>query len=76
MTVDVVNVENKKVGVVELSDAVFGGRVRTMLTGAAPTAMGILEFFWAAGLPIYEAYGMTESTVITHVNRPGECFTT
>jgi long-chain acyl-CoA synthetase len=46
----------------------FGGRVRMMVTGAAPTAPAILEFFWAAGLPIYEAYGMTEATVITHIN--------
>ncbi len=46
----------------------FGGRVRMMVTGAAPTAPAILEFFWAAGLPIYEAYGMTETTVITHIN--------
>lgn len=46
----------------------FGGRVRMMITGAAPTARSILEFFWAAGLPIYEAYGMTEATVITHIN--------
>ncbi len=49
----------------------FGGQVRLMITGAAPTAPEILEFFWAAGLPIYEAYGMTESTVITHINREG-----
>jgi long-chain acyl-CoA synthetase len=46
----------------------FGGRARLMITGAAPTAPAILELFWAAGLPIYEAYGMTESTVITHLN--------
>ena len=31
MTVDVVNNENKKVGSVEVSDAVFGGRVKTDL---------------------------------------------
>ena len=31
MTVDVVNIENKKVGTVEVSDAVFGGRVKTDL---------------------------------------------
>lgn len=49
----------------------FGGRVRMMITGAAPTARAILEFFWAAGLPIYEAFGMTEATVITHANRIG-----
>ena len=51
---------------------VFGGRIRMMITGAAPTSMTILEFFWAAGLPIYEAYGMTEATVVTHLNRPGD----
>ena len=51
--------------------AAFGGRVRLLITGAAPTAPEILRFFWAAGLPIYEAYGMTESTVITHINREG-----
>lgn len=51
--------------------ALFGGRVRYFVTGAAPIAMEILEFFWAAGLRIYEVYGMTEATVMTHVNRPG-----
>ena len=50
---------------------VFGGRVRHFVTGAAPIAQEILEFFWAAGFPIYEVYGMTEATVITHCNRPG-----
>ena len=49
----------------------FGGRVRLMITGAAPTAPAILSFFWSAGLPIYEAYGMTEGTVISHINKPG-----
>ncbi len=51
--------------------AAFGGRVRHFVTGAAPIAPEILEFFWAAGLPIYEAFGMTEATVVTHINRPG-----
>lgn len=50
---------------------VFGGRVRVFVTGAAPIALPILELFWAAGLPVYEAYGMTEATVTTHLNRPG-----
>ena len=35
MTVDVVNSENQKVGSVELSDAVFGGRVKTDLIHAS-----------------------------------------
>jgi long-chain acyl-CoA synthetase len=51
--------------------AAFGGRVRIFVTGAAPIARQILDFFWAAGLPVYEAYGMTEATVATHLNRPG-----
>jgi long-chain acyl-CoA synthetase len=51
--------------------AIFGGRVRYFITGAAPIAPEILEFFWAAGFPIFEMYGMTESTVITHANVPG-----
>ncbi len=49
----------------------FGGRVRWFVTGAAPIAMDILEFFWAANMHIFEAYGMTEATVITHINSPG-----
>ncbi|MDI1447517.1 long-chain fatty acid--CoA ligase [Polyangium sp. 6x1] len=50
----------------------FGGRVKRFITGAAPIPRPILVFFWAAGLPIYEMYGMTEATVVTHGNRPGE----
>lgn len=49
----------------------FGGRVRLFVTGAAPIAKPILELFWAANLPVYEGYGMTEATAITHINRQG-----
>ena len=49
----------------------FGGRVRIFVTGAAPIAKPILELFWAASLPVFEGYGMTEATAITHINRPG-----
>ena len=52
--------------------AAFGGKVRYFVTGAAPIPKEILRFFWAAGFPIFEVYGMTEATVITHANRPGE----
>jgi len=40
------------------------------LTGAAPIAPEILEFFFACGVPIYEAYGMTEATAVITANRP------
>lgn len=49
----------------------FGGRVKQFITGAAPIPKPILEFFWGAGIPIYEVYGMTEATVVTHANAPG-----
>jgi len=49
----------------------FGGRVKQFITGAAPIPKPILEFFWGAGIPIYELYGMTEATVISHGNAPG-----
>ena len=49
----------------------FGGRLRYCIVGAAPTPAPVIELFWAAGLPIFELYGMTEATVITHANRPG-----
>lgn len=51
---------------------VFGGRVKFFITGAAPIPKQILQFFWAAGFPIYEVYGMTEATVVSHANKPGQ----
>ncbi len=40
----------------------FGGQVRQAVSGAAPIASEILEFFYAAGVPVMEGWGMTETT--------------
>ena len=49
----------------------FGGECQWLVTGAAPIAPAVLEFFDACGLPTYEAYGLTESTGVLTINRPG-----
>ena len=37
-------------------------RVEGVLSGAAPIAPQVLEFFWAIGVPVREGYGQTENT--------------
>ena len=46
-------------------------RVRAAISGAAPIAPDVLKFFMGVGVPIFEAYGMTENTAIATSNRPG-----
>jgi long-chain acyl-CoA synthetase len=48
----------------------FGQNMRECVTGAAPIAPEILEFFYACGVPVMEGYGMTETATSATVNRP------
>jgi long-chain acyl-CoA synthetase len=46
-------------------------RIRFAVSAAAPIAPEILEYFMSIGVPVYEAYGMTENAAIATCNRPG-----
>jgi len=50
--------------------ALFGGRLELALTGAAPIAEDVLEFFDACGVLVLEGYGMTETTAAATLNTP------
>ncbi len=47
-------------------------RCKQAVSGAAPIAPEVLKFFMALGIPIYEGWGMTETTAVGTVNAEGE----
>ena len=50
----------------------FGGRIKQAVTGAAPIAQEILEFFYACGVLVLEGWGMTETSTAATCNTMDE----
>ncbi len=47
-------------------------RCRQAISGSAPIAPEVLKFFMALGIPIFEGWGMTETTAVGTVNSLGD----
>lgn len=52
----------------KLLDA-LGGNMRLLICGGAPLSKPISKFFLNIGLPLYQGYGLTESSPVISVNR-------
>jgi long-chain acyl-CoA synthetase len=50
-----------------------GGRMVEFISGGAPLASELAEFFTTVGLPLYQGYGLTETSPVVATNLPSAC---
>ena len=50
--------------------AATGGRLRIAFSGGGPLSKDMAEFFWSVGVPVYQGYGLTETSPIVSSNYP------
>ena len=47
----------------------FGARLRGLICGSAPLARETQEWFQSVGIPVYQVYGLTETTAVCTIDR-------
>ncbi len=59
----------KKLVYTKLVDA-LGGELKYLISGGAPLSLPVYRFFHNIGIPLYQGYGLTETSPVICVNTP------
>ncbi|MEA3480139.1 MAG: AMP-dependent synthetase/ligase, partial [Bacteroidota bacterium] len=50
----------------------LGGNIKLMVSGGSALQVRLAQVFWGANIPVYEGYGLTETSPVISVNDPRE----